>query len=322
MPDIAQKLKNIVGDRLKEGESLAPYTTFKIGGPARYFCFIQSIDELMKIMAVVKKTELPFFVLGGGSNVLVSDKGFDGLVMKFNFSKIKNKGETLECEAGVYLSKVVGEALSLGLSGLEWAAGIPGTIGGAVCGNSGAYGKSISDNIEEVVVLRHNKVRVLKNKDCGFSYRASDFSAPHSKDLILAANFKLKEGNREKIKRQVKDILQERLNKFDNYLCAGCVFKNIVLSEEEVNDFKNKFPEFPEKFVAYKKIPAGWLIEECGLKGRKIGGAKIAEGHANIIINSGGATAEDVIMLISIIKQKVRGKFNIQLMEEIRYVGF
>ncbi|MEK7652883.1 MAG: UDP-N-acetylmuramate dehydrogenase [Patescibacteria group bacterium] len=322
MPDVVQKLRNILGERLKENEPLSPFTTFKIGGPAKYFCLVQNTDELMRIMPIIEKSGWPFFILGGGSNILVSDNGFDGLVMKFDFNRIKNRGETLECEAGVFLSKAVGEALSLGLSGLEWAAGIYGTVGGAIFGNAGAYSKSISEVISEVSVWRQNKIKILKNKDCGFSYRESVFSREGNKDIILSATLKLMKGNREKIKKEVKEILAERTKKFDNYSCAGSVFKNIVLNNEEMNNFRNKFPEFPEKFMAYKKVPAGWLIEECGLKGKKIGGAQISQNHANIIVNAGGATAEDVVMLISIIKQKVRQKFNIQLMEEIRYVGF
>ncbi len=316
------KLSQLVSNTIQKDVSLASYTTFKIGGPAKYFCVVESSEELIKLVDLAEKNNLPYFILAGGSNVLVSDNGFDGLVMKIGFSRLKIKDNLIECDAGAALSKAVGEALSFGLAGLDWATGIPGTVGGAIRGNAGAYGSQISDNVKSVTVLRRGKAKNLTNKECNFSYRHSIFKDVDNKDIILSVVFELQSGDRAKIKQKMKEIIMERNKKFNNYSCAGCVFKNIEISENEWSEIKKKWPNLPDEFLRCRKIPAGWLIEECDLKGKKIGGAQVSDQHANVIINAGQATAEDVIILTSIIKQKVRSKFNLQLMEEIEYLGF
>ncbi len=330
-----QKIKDLLGDRFKENQILSQHTTFRIGGPAKYFALIQSVEELEIICQWAEKKQISVFVMGGGSNVLVSNTGFDGLVIRLLMSKVKRKEEGLECDAGAFLSKSVGESLGAGLIGLEWAVGVPGTIGGAVRGNAGAYGGATGDSVESVTVLRNGKIKELKNKDCHFDYRESIFKANGNHDIIISATFKLKRGNDQELleaKERMKKIARERSAKMALAIkiegqeecgyCAGSIFKNVVLTEKEVKEFKNKFPAFPEEFIKFKKIPASWLIDQLNLKGKSIGGASVSYGHAGFIINNGTATAENIIMLVSIIKQKVRDHFGIQLMEEIEYVGF
>jgi len=251
--------------------SLKNYTTFKIGGRAKYFFIAKKKEDLIKAVATAKKLKLPFFVLGSGSNLLVSDQGFKGLVIKY--------GQPLSS----YVSK-----------GLEWAIGIPGTVQGAVCGNAGAFKKSMKDVVEKVEVFdaKTGKIKFFKNKDCQFSYRNSIFKK--NKNLIvLSVKIKPKKSNIKKIK-QYLNYKKERQPL--NCPSAGSIFKN------------------PSGFSA------GELGEKCGLKGKRIGQAKISEKHTNFIVNLGNARAKDVKKLINLIKKEVKKKFKINLEEEIQFL--
>jgi UDP-N-acetylmuramate dehydrogenase len=310
---------------IKENELLKNQTTFQIGGPAKYFVVVKNTNEIKEAIAWAKEKQVDYKVIGGGSNLLVADSGFDGLVIKCFGGEIAVKDEIMEVDGGVLLMKAVDETLAAGLSGLEWATGIPGTVGGAICNNAGAYGGEMSQSVAIVTVLIDGKIKELDNSDCGFGYRESSFKRGEIKGVILSVKLQLKKVSAEEIeatREKMKINLADRLLKMPEGGSVGSTFRNIVLSEEEIKGFKEKFPELPDRFVEYRKIPAAWLIEECGLKSRKIGGAMVSEKHAGKITNVGDATAEDVIMLISIVKQKVRSKFNLQLMEEMEYLGF
>ncbi len=279
---------------------LASYTTFKIGGPAKYFYEAKDAEDIIKAVKMACQLNIPYFILGGGSNLLVSDKGFEGLVIKVQSSRFKVQSCRIFIDAGVKLSKLVDLAVKNSLTGLEWAAGIPGTIGGAVRGNAGAFGGSMSEIVKLVKVLRGRNIKQLVSKDLKFTYRDSIFK--HNKDIILSTELQLKKGSQAEIKKQIKKNLQHRReNQPIKALSTGCVFKNV----------RNKLNK-----------SAAELIEEAGLKNKAIGGAIISKKHANFIINTGKAKAEDVIILISLIKAKVRNKFGIQLQEEVQYVGF
>ena len=256
---------------LKKNVSLKNYTTFKIGGPAKYFFEAKKKEDLIGAVITAKKFKLPFFILGGGSNVLVSDKGFNGLVIKF--------GQLLSS----YVSK-----------GLEWAVGIPGTIQGAVCGNASAFKKSMKDVVKEVEVFdtKTEKVKILKNKDCRFSYRNSIFRKKKNL-IILSVKIKSKKSDTKKIKQYLD---YRKKTQPLNLPSAGSVFKN------------------PAGFSA------GELIEKCGLKGKKIGKVKVSEKHDNFIVNLGGGKAKDVMKLIKIIKNRVKKKFGVVLEEEIQFL--
>jgi len=311
---------------IRENIVLADHTTFHIGGPARYFAVVSNLEELKEALEFAKKNKLSYFILGGGSNILVSDQGYNGLAIKLNNSTVKKKNNLVEIGAGTALSKALGDTLGGGLLGLEWAAGIPGTIGGAVYGNAGAYGGEMSQNVKEVSILRQGKVKKLKNKLCHFTYRSSIFkeAGADNHDIIFSVTLELKKADAEEIsqaKEAIKENLKKRDSKFQGF-SAGSTFKNIEMAEDEIKEFKNKFPEMPDEFVSYKKIPTAWLIDQCDLSGKAMGGAQVSQSHAGIVINTGQATAENIIMLISYIKQQVRDKFGVQLREEIEYVGF
>ncbi|KPJ71606.1 hypothetical protein AMJ50_01180 [Parcubacteria bacterium DG_74_3] len=279
---------------------LKNYTTFKIGGKTNYFYIAKSKKELIFAVKMAKKFRLSFFILGKGSKLLVSDEGFKGLVIKLEKVNCKLENEKIYAEAGVSLNRLVKMATENNLTGLEWAAGIPGTVGGAIRGNAGAFGSSIKDIVEKVEVydVRNDKVKILKNKDCQFGYRESTFKKnPHL--IILSSQFHLKGGDKKKITEKIKENLNYR---------------------------KQRQPlEFPSAGSVFKNPPgdsAGELIEKCGLRGKQIGKIKISEKHANFIINLGNGRAGDVKKLIELIKKEVKKKFAIELEEEIQYLGF
>lgn len=308
-----------------ENEPMMSHTTFRIGGPARYFVQVATIEEVKQTIDWAQTRAVEYKVIGGGSNLLIADSGYNGLIIKYFGGNINVNRDELEVGAGVPLTLAMNEALNAGLAGLEWAVGIPGTIGGAICNNAGAYGGEISSSIISLTVMMAGEIVELKPEACEFSYRSSGFKSGKINGIILAVKLKLKpvaESEIVNIKQTMTKNLADRNNKITEGGSAGSTFRNIILSEAEMKDFKQLHPQFPDKFVAYNKIPAAWLIEECGLKGKKIGQAMVSENHAGKITNLGGATAENVIMLISIVKQKVRSKFSQQLMEEVEYIGF
>ncbi len=324
MQNVNNGIKNF-----QENVPLAPYTTFKIGGPAKYFIIAKSTEEVKSAMEAARQKNIPVFVLGNGSNVLISDEGFDGLVIKIQNSKLKieNDNEKIKiiAESGVLIGKLVNESVKNSLTGLEWMMGIPGTLGGAIVGNAGAFGHSISELVEKVEVLDQGdlSVKLLRNKDCQFGYRESIFKK-NSKYIILSAELSLKEGNKAESERIIKEHIVQRQSRHPGGLPnAGSFFKNIPIKENE-KAFDKILKEFPEaeKFKAAGMIPAAWLIEKRDLKGVKIGGAMVSDKHANFIVNFNKASARDVMMLSSIIKQKIRDSFEIQLQEEVRFVGF
>jgi UDP-N-acetylmuramate dehydrogenase len=267
-----QKLIKILGgDLVRLNESLARHTTFKIGGPADLFFVAKTTKDLKKAVLSAKKIKIPFFLLGRGSNILVSDKGFRGLVIKNETSQIKISGKRVEADSGVLTSRLVKKTLEKSLSGLESFYGLPGTVGGAVSGSAHFQGKHITELVEKT-----KKVN----------------------GVIVSVIFKLKLGDKKKLDGTVKKAWHYRqASQPLNFPSAGCIFKN------------------PEN------QSAGYLIDQCGLKGKKMGGAKVSQKHANFIVNMGGATCRDVLALAAICKRKVKEKFGIKLAEEIIIVG-
>lgn len=288
---------------LQEHIALAPYTTFYIGGPARYFVVVKSKEELLTAVKEARAHDVQWLVLGGGSDMLVSDKGFNGLVIKMELKRVQ-LNEAKDCvraEAGVRLSQLIMQTVKNGLSGLEYAIGVPATVGGAIWANLGARGREMSDFVQEVTILDANgNEKVLTNEECHFLYRDSVFK--HEKYIVIDAVFKLNGAPIKDLQNMIKELIEIRKETQDiGARCAGCVFMN---------------PESQSEHAAAK------LIDDLGLKGKAIGGAQVSEKHANFIINTGDATADDVIQLISYIKQQVRDKTGVQLHEEIEYIGF
>jgi UDP-N-acetylmuramate dehydrogenase len=301
--------------------NLAPLATFKIGGPARFFLEIEKREELPEAFAWAKKNEVKVLILGGGSNVLINDRGIDGLVLKIKNKGIEIKESKILAAAGEDLSKLVNFSFINSLAGLEWAAGIPGTVGGAIRGNAGAYGGSISESIDSVEVFNFFSAKFEKynRQDCRFGYRQSIFGNKNL--LIWSGLFDLAPGASQDINEKIINIIKDRNGKLPKLPSAGSVFKNIDFDFLFDNNTVLAQLAKKEEAVRGDKVGAGWIINQLDLKGKAIGGAKVSLEHANHIVNTGNATAEDVIMLISFIKQQVRTKLNIQLYEEIEYFG-
>lgn len=318
MADIKKLLKGV-----QENIFLKPYTTFKIGGEARYFYIAENVENIKQAVQIAKEFKMPYYIIGNGSNILVSDQGFSGLVIKLQTTNYKLKTEKIVCDSGVSLGKLINEIVKSELTGVEWLIGIPGTVGGAIYGNAGAFGHSLSEVVESVLVFNPESLKeeVLSGKECDFTYRHSIFK--DKKYIILSAVLKLKKGGRVESEKTIKEYILKRRGKHPSGPSAGSVFKNPLIADNQkvFEKLIKKYSE-AEKFKLTGKIPAGWLIEKYGLLGKKIGGAMISAEHGNFIINIGGARAEDVIILISLIKQKIRDNFDIQLEEEIQYVGF
>ncbi|MGB9680597.1 MAG: UDP-N-acetylmuramate dehydrogenase [Minisyncoccia bacterium] len=308
---------------IKKNISLKDYTTFRIGGKAKYFTEVLTLKQLKSALGWAKSKNLPFFILGNGSNVLFKDEGFNGLIIKIQNNKIKEKKNSIIIGAGYLLADLVQYVIRKGIKNYEWLNGIPGTIGGAVYGNAGAFGFEMKDLILKVKTIDSNnfRLKVYSNKDCKFDYRSSIFK--NKKEIIWEVELKKKKGNKEEIKKKSLEYLKTKIEKkMFSYPSAGSIFKNVLILK---TIYKNYFdPKKEEVFIQGEKVrtlqgkvSAGWFIEKCGLKGKAKGGAKIADFHANVIINFKKAKAIDVLYLINLIQKKVFEKFRIKLETEI-----
>jgi UDP-N-acetylmuramate dehydrogenase len=315
--------KFMISEKIIKNYPLAQLSTFKIGGNAEFFIEIREKDELMESIVWAGSEGLKISLIGGCSNVLISDKGVKGLLIKIAYKESRIEGEFAAAGAGANLSSLVILSKDAGLAGLEWAVGIPGTVGGAVRGNAGAYGASMGVSVEEVEAFdkKSGKFMILKKEDCGFKYRSSIFA--ENQDLIIwKIRLKLEIGDKKKIADKMLEIIEKRRKKIPTEPSAGSVFKNLSADGLEADNPELYESAITENSVLGGMVPAAWVLEKSGLKGKRIGGAAVSEKHANFIINTGGATSEEVIMLISFIKQQIRTKYNLQLREEIEYLGF
>ena len=295
-----QKIINSLGEeRVEKNVLLANYTTFKIGGPADLFYEAKTEEDLVRAVGVARDKALSFLILGGGSKLLIGDGGFRGLVIKVENPdlEIAKEGEMrVVVGAGMVTGDLVEKLVQAGIAGLEFMAGIPGTIGGAVKGNAGAWQQNIGDKILRVKVLSpEGKISWLSQEECQFDYRTSRFKRG-SGEIVLVAEFGLSRGEPEVIKKKIKENLEKR-------------------------SVQPKEPSAGSVFVNPKPEAAGEMIEACGLKGKQIGGAKISEKHANFIVNLGGAKATDIVALIELAQAAVKEKFGVDLKEEIVRVG-
>ena len=314
--NIEQKIQNNV--------DLAQYTTFCIGGPAKFFVEATSTEELTAAIAWAQAKSEPVFILGGGSNVLVNDEGVKGLVIKLANTDLSVSGEEVVAGAGTMLGLVVEFAKDNNLTGLEWAVGIPGTMGGGTRGNAGAYGGCLADNIKEVLaydIAQHNFVTMTK-EDCNFGYRDSIFKHCDNNLVIWQVTLTLSRGVMDKIKAVMAQYSTSRLSTQTEYPSAGCVFKNLTADDlAKLNSAVYQKAEAAGK-IKGGKLACGYIIDLLGLKGQQVGGAIVGPHHGNFIVNKDSAKAEDVKTLIAQIKKQVKEKFNIDLQEEVQYFGF
>jgi len=279
-------------------EPMKKHTTFKIGGNADVFVVPKDIDEVKKVISLCKELRIPYYIIGNGSNILVGDKGFRGVIIQIfkNLDNIKVHENIIEAQSGASLTLVSKKALDFSLCGFEFAAGIPGTIGGGVCMNAGAYGGEMKDVVSKVTVFKDGNIFELSNQDACFEYRNSRILKERM--IVLSVEISLKSGNAEEIK--------EKMTQF-----------NRLRNEKQPLDFPSAGSTFkrPEGYFA------GKLIMDSGLKGYTVGGASISEKHCGFVINKNDAKAKDVITLIENVKNIVNDKFGVILEPEIRFIG-
>ena len=325
---------------------LKSYSNYDIGGPARYFFEAKNLDDIIFALdkwrmrnPSLKNTGYGhgFFILAGGTNLLFDDKGFSGLVLKPNIRYIDEENEILKIGAGVPIEKLLEYTIEQCLSGLEWAGGLPGTLGGAVYGNAGAFGGEMKDVVREVVSLDLQGKRPLiirRTKDeCGFGYRTSIFKKNPGKEIIIEATLQFMNRPKNKIRSAIEEkILYRKERQPLEYPNIGSIFKNVSLEQiygENTRNYADAVKAkqahvhgwlVPVKVDPFPVIPAAFLISEAGLKGVSYGGAMISPKHPNFIINALGARASDVKSLIQLAKDKVKKAFKIGLEEEIEYV--
>jgi len=312
---------------IQQNVSLKDFSNYKIGGPADYFLEVFSREELIRglkewesICSSLPQPQRKLFILGSGTNILFSDAGFKGLVIKNSIGGIEKVGEEVFAGSGVEVSKFLDFCIENSLSGFEWAGGLPGTMGGAIRGNAGAFGGETKDSLIEVTSLNLKTLEIIKreNKACNFSYRNSIFKNQASNEIIISAVFNFKEGSKEEIRKKINEKKEHRKNKHPlDYPNIGSIFKNVPV--------ENVPPEFKEELFQYIKkdpfpvIPAAKLIFLVGLRGEKVGDVMISEKHTNFIINLGQGKAADALELIKIIKREVKKKFRLDLEEEIMF---
>lgn len=302
--------------KIEKNKSLKGYTTFKIGGPAEYFAEVKTAQEVQEALQWAKENKQSVKILGGGSNMLIADAGLKGLVIKLSLDKLEFNNVKVIVGPGVRLAYLLNKALENGLTGLEFAAGIPGTVGGAIRGNAGTYGLAMDSVVRKIKYTdEYGELKEINGSQAKFAYRHSIFKENFW--IIVEAELELAKGDIQAARALVNERLKYRQDTQPNLPSAGCIFKNILFEEVDLKKLAEKKIDI-DKFSKFKKIPAAHLIERAGLKGHAIGGAQVSDVHANYIVNNGGATAEEVIMLISFIKQQVRDKYGVQLQEEVQ----
>lgn len=296
---------------------LATRIRFGIGGPAQLFVETHCQASLIRAVEILVGEQVRWAVIGGGTNLIVADEGFPGAVLRFLGARLWRFEEAIEVEAGAELQALVDFANESGLAGLETLAGIPGGVGGAVYGNAGAYGRSMAECVRRVRIWDGEQIAWLDAAECAFDYRESIFKQ-RSGWVILSAELTLRPGDPAELRRRSAEIVSLRAQKYPPEMkCAGSIFKNLLY---------DRLPEaargaLPPGLVREGKAPAAWFLEQVGAKGMRRGGMQVAAHHANLIYNAGGGTARDLMQLIADLKRRVRERFDLELEEEVRFLG-
>ena len=285
-----EELKKIC--KVIENADLTKYNTYRLNSVCDALVFVKNIDELKSVLKTIKKYKSNYFVIGNGSNIIIPEY-YNGVIIKLEFNKYTIYEDYVEVESGCMINKLANELVNMGYAGLDFACGVPGTIGGSICGNAGCYGSSISEVLESAKVLVGDKIIELSNKELCFEYRSSIIKKSKKKYIILSAKFKITKANKDELLAVCKERAQKRAASQDlSHPSCGSVFRN------------------PEG------LAAGKLIDDAGLKGYSIGGASVSVIHANFIINSNNATYTDIIKLIKYIQKQIKKIYNIDLILE------
>jgi UDP-N-acetylmuramate dehydrogenase len=319
---IIDQLANTPNVSVSEGMLLSDRTRFGIGGPAEVYVEAASEPAFSAALRITRSSGASYSVIGAGTNLIVSDQGFDGIVLQFTAHQISSEawtdGPMLRAEAGAELQALVDYSIERGLRGLETMTGIPGSVGAAVYGNAGAYGHSIDERVERVRVLDGDSIRSFTASECRFRYRESVFKEQKGW-IILGVELRMTPAPAAELRQTADDILKVRLAKYPATMkCAGSIFKNLILAELPEGVRR----QIPEWVIREGKAPSAYFLEQVGAKGMHSGGVRVADYHANLIYNEGGGTARELRALIDELKSRVRSKFGLELEEEVQYVGF
>lgn len=320
---LADKFRERFGVQFKEHEPLGKHLNIRIGGPAKWFVEARSTQDLIDAVNMAQDFAVEYFILGGGSNTLVADSGFPGLVIKAANRTMRVEGNRVFAEAGVISSAAARASAEAGLRGFEWAVSLPGTIGGAVRGNAGCFGGEMRDSVESARVLRRGTVLVLSNADLHFAYRHSLLKEAENDDVVLDVVLKLEVSNRDEALAQIeKNLAGRKATQPLGASSAGCMFKNFEWTDHAQIAQLQKTYDVPQEYIDRRRIPAGWIIEKLGLKGTAVGDAEVSLQHGNFLLNKGHATAEDILKLVTRVKKHVSSEVGVVLEEEVVHIGF
>jgi UDP-N-acetylmuramate dehydrogenase len=310
-------LAAIPGLSIRRNVSLSEYTRFGIGGPADVLADAAADDTFHAALHVARTMNIPEVVIGGGTNLIVSDAGFKGLVLRHTGSAIERNEERLTVQSGAVLQDVVDFSIDAGLEGLQTMTGIPGFAGGAVYGNAGAYGHSIQEVVERVRATDGETMADFSRADCDFTYRESAFKK-NKRWVILSVDLRLRPGSSAELRQIATGIRTIRDEKYPPTMkCAGSIFKNLLLA----NLPAAVQAEIPAGLAREGKVPSAWFLEEIGAKGMRVGDIQVASYHANLIYNDGAGTAADLVAVIAELKRRVHRRFGFDLEEEVQFVG-
>ncbi len=305
---------------IQKNVPLAPFTSLEIGGPARFLATVATLAELREALLFARDQRLPFRVLGGGTNLLVSDDGFDGVIVRLKFEQVRLAEDRVQAEAGVDLTWLVRRTAQWGLCGMESLAGIPGLLGGAVRGNAGAYGSCIGEVAEKVFALHAEslELKIMDREECSFAYRNSLFKR-EPRLIVVSALLHLSPGDAGEAEGRAEATIAKRIaRKLQCQKSVGSFFMNPVVSDQELI---RRFEEDQKVHCRDGRIPAGWLIDQAGLRGAKVGAAMVSSLHANYLINSDKASAREMVRLAGLVRSGVLDAMGVLLQEEVSYLG-
>lgn len=309
-------LSNHVAADVSRAVPLAAFTTLRVGGPADLYYDARDADSLVDVLVAAHRAEIPYFLLGGGSNVCISDRGVRGLVVH-NRCRFVSVGSTSVVDCGYPFWTLFQKAAQASLAGLEFAVGIPGSVGGALVSNAGAYRQNICDIVREIEVVENGERKSVGPEWMEFSYRDSRLRRPEQVDAaLIRVTLELKPGSRREILARARDNQRQRIFKQPWLPSAGSFFKNVISTE-----LAESLPDLPDSMKKAGVVPAGFLSAACDCKGLRVGGAQISRRHGNFVVNHGDAIAEDIRALTSMVKSRVYERFGIRLQEEVLFVG-
>ena len=315
--EIVDQLASIPNVTVSKNMLLSERTRFGIGGPAGLYVEAATESAFAAALRIARASGANYAVIGAGTNMIASDEGFDGIVLRFTAHEISCDGTMVRAEAGAELQALVDYCIDHGLRGLETMTGIPGSVGAAIYGNAGAYGHSIDERVERVWFLDGDHRHSCTAPECHFRYRESVFKE-HKDWIILSMELRMTPAPSAELRQTADEILKVRLAKYPTTMkCAGSIFKNLILAELSESVRR----QIPERVVREGKAPSAYFLEQAGAKGMVKGGMRVADYHANLIYNDGGGTARELCALIEELKTRVRAQFGLELEEEVQYLG-